>query len=259
MRRASVWAVAAVVALALALSPLAGAGAGPEPRVAPAPMAPTAEPEAAGRQLFVTGCSSCHGLDGRGTDRGPTLERAGAASAHYYLSTGRMPLADDSQPSRKDPAYSPEEIDLLVDYVASIGEGPPIPEVDPAKGDLAEGGVLFRAECAACHAAAGIGGALSYGGYAPSLHDADPRQIASAVRVGPGNMPDFGPEVFDEHEVDSLVRYVRFLRHAPNPGGARLGGAGPIPEGFVGWLFGIGALVAVTLWIGTGRRGKGRV
>ena len=143
--------------------------------------------------------------------------------------------------------------------MASLGEGPPVPEVDPSKGDLAHGGVLFRAECAACHSAAGIGGALSYGGSAPSLHSAEPRQIAAAIRVGPGNMPAFGPETFDQHEVDALVRYVQFLQDAPNPGGARLGGAGPIPEGFVGWLFGIGLLIAVTVWIGTGRPGKGRV
>ena len=242
------WATASVVALALSLWPVAGSPATAHERAVPA-----AEPEEAGRQLYVTGCSSCHGLDGKGTDRGPTLERAGAGSAYYYLSTGRMPLADDRQPRRKEPAYSPEQIELLTAYVASLGEGPPVPEVDPNEGELAHGGVLFRANCAACHSAAGIGGALSYGGSAPSLHPSEPRQIAAAIRVGPGNMPAFGPEVFDDKEVASLVRYTRFLREAPNPDGARLGGAGPIPEGFVGWLFGLGALVAATVWIGTGR------
>lgn len=262
MTRPGAWAAASAVVLALALSPLAGSGARAQaplvPHVEPAGSGGMAQPEEVGRQLYITGCSSCHGLDGRGTDRGPTLEDAGAASAYYYLSTGRMPLADDSQPTRKEPAFSPEQIELLTEYVASIGEGPAIPEIDPSKGDLAQGGVLFRADCAACHSAAGIGGALSYGGAAPSVHSAEPEQIAAAVRVGPGNMPAFGPETLDQHELDSLVRYVRYLREPPNPGGARLGGAGPIPEGFVGWLFGMGALIAVTVWIGTGRPGKGR-
>jgi len=237
--------------LALALGPLVGPGGRAEAR-------PTTAAEAdEGRQLFVTGCSSCHGLDGRGTDRGPTLERSGAAAAYYYLSTGRMPLADDAQPSRKEPTYSPEEIERLTAYVASLGEGPPVPEVDPLHGDLAKGGVLYRANCAGCHSAAGIGGALSYGGYAPSLSAADPKQIAAAVRVGPGEMPLFGPEVFDEEEVASLVRYVRFLQEAPTPGGGRLGGAGAIPEGFVGWVFGMGACLAATFWIGAKRAGRG--
>lgn len=249
--------MASVVALAVALWPVLGAGAGPEPPRLPAQAQAQAQ-ESEGRQLFVTGCSSCHGLDGRGTDRGPTLERSGAAAADYYLSTGRMPLADDGQPTRKDPAYSPEEIELLTAYVASLGEGPPIPEVDPSAGHLAEGGVLYRASCAACHSAAGIGGALSYGGFAPSLQSSEPRQIAAAVRVGPGNMPLFDEAVFDEEELASLVRYVRFLQAAPTPGGARLGGAGPIPEGFVGWVFGMGALVAATAWVGTRRAARKR-
>ena len=253
MRRPGAWAVVSVIALALAMWPVLGAGARAE-----VALAPRAEPAESGRQMYVTGCSSCHGLEGRGTDRGPTLERSGEAAAYYYLSTGRMPLAADGQPARKEPVYTPEQIDVLTEYVASLGEGPPLPEVDPDHGDLAKGGVLFRANCAGCHAAAGIGGALSYGGYAPSLHPSEPQQVAAAIRVGPGNMPGFGEETFDEEEVAALVRYVRFLQDAPNPGGARLGGAGPIPEGFVGWVFGMGALIAATAWIGTRRTGRGR-
>ncbi len=251
MRRPVLWAVGSALALALALWPVLGAGAQVRQQ---GPVAPAE----AGRQLFVTGCSSCHGLDGRGTDRGPTLERSGAAAAYYYLSTGRMPLAADDQPTRKDPAYGPEEIELLTAYVASLGDGPPVPEVDPSTGDLAQGGVIYRSQCAACHSAAGIGGALSYGGYAPPLTEAKARQIAAAVRVGPGNMPLFGPEILDDEEVASLVRYVEFLQEAPTPGGGRLGGAGAVAEGFVGWVFGMGACLAATVWIGAKRAGRRR-
>jgi len=249
MSRAAVWAVGSVMLLALALSPMLDAGAG-----AAAPAGFRDAPDQTGRELFLTGCSSCHGIDGRGTNRGPTLERSGAASAYYYLSTGRMPLASDDQPKRKDPKYTPEQIELLTAYVASLGDGPAVPKIDPASGDLAEGGVLFRADCAGCHSAAGIGGALSYGGYAPPLSEAEPAQIASAVRVGPGEMPLFGPEILKDQEVASLVRYVRFLQRAPTPGGGRLGGAGAIPEGFVGWVFGMGACIAGTVWIGAKRK-----
>ena len=253
MSRLSAWAVTSVILLALAMWPMLNAGAAAEPRPGSA-----VGPAEAGRQLFVTGCSSCHGLDGRGTNRGPTLERSGAAAAYYYLSTGRMPLAADDQPKRKDPAYSPDQVELLTSYVASLGEGPAVPEIDSSAGDLAKGGVLYRASCAACHSAAGIGGALSYGGYAPPLTEAEPKQIAAAVRVGPGNMPLFGPETLSDEEVASVVRYVRFLQKAPTPGGGRLGGAGAIPEGFVGWVFGMGACLAATVWIGAKRTMRGR-
>jgi ubiquinol-cytochrome c reductase cytochrome c subunit len=205
-------------------------------------------------QLYVTGCSSCHGIEGEGTEQAPSLENAGEAGTYYYLETGRMPMTDvNSQPRRKDPAYSPEEIELLVEYVAAFGDGPPIPDIDVEDGDLAEGGELFRENCAPCHAAAGIGGALSYGRAAPGLHESDPEVIASAMRYGPGQMPRFDEEVFDDEEVASIVRYARYLDSPETPGGAPLGGAGPIPEGFVAWVLGIGSLLLAVFWIGRTR------
>jgi ubiquinol-cytochrome c reductase cytochrome c subunit len=226
--------------------------------------APRGQPEptddeqvAAGRELFLTGCASCHGADGEGVIvegdvRGPSLVESGAAGAYYYLSTGRMPLADsDDQPVRKPPAYSPEEIDALVAYVASLDDGPEIPDVDIAQGDLAAGGEIFRANCQACHSASGSGGALSYGRAAPPLSDATPKQIGSAVRIGPGQMPVFGPDVIDEQQLNDLARYVVYLKDPADPGGLPIGRTGPIPEGFVAWLIGLVALLVLVAWIGT--------
>ena len=208
-----------------------------------------------GRELFLTGCSSCHGVEGGGSDRGPSLVRSGEAAAYYYLSTGRMPLANtEEQPRRKDPAYDDREIDALVAYVASLGEGPAIPAVDVATGDLARGGEIYRESCAPCHSAGAIGGALSYGRAAPTLRPAEPLQIAAAVRVGPGQMPVFDREAISQDELDDLVRYVRFLDDPEDRGGVSLGNAGPIPEGAVAWLFGMGLLVVATLWIGKRQR-----
>src|SRR5262245_58205015 len=48
---------------------------------------------AAGRALYQTGCSSCHGEDATGTDDVPSLVGVGAAAADFQLRTGRMPLA----------------------------------------------------------------------------------------------------------------------------------------------------------------------
>jgi ubiquinol-cytochrome c reductase cytochrome c subunit len=209
----------------------------------------------AARQLYLTGCSSCHGASGEGTAQGPSLLRSGGAAAYYYLATGRMPLTDPAQqPDRKESPYTPEQIALLVEYVASLGDGPPVPDVDLAAGDLSRGGVLYRANCAPCHTASAIGGALSYGRAAPSLHHADPLVVASAMLVGPGQMPVFRPPIFDEDEVASIVRYVTYLEDPASPGGLPIGGAGPVPEGFVAWAVGIGGLMLATLWIGTRMR-----
>jgi len=213
---------------------------------------------AEGRQLFATGCVTCHGADGEGVEivdgsaGGPSLVDAGEAGAYYYLSTGRMPLnSPGEQPTRNQPAYSPDQIDALVAYVASLGDGPALPDVDLSDADLANGGLLYRANCQACHSASGSGGALSYGRAAPGLADATPSQVGAAVRTGPGQMPVFGPEIVSADDLNDLALYVRYLKSPEDPGGLPIGRTGPIPEGFVAWLVGIGALLALVFWIGT--------
>lgn len=211
---------------------------------------------AEGQALFEVGCVSCHGVGGVGAPNGPPLLDAGAASADFYLTTGRMPHAGDrnDQAIRKPPAYRPEQIKELVAYVASLGGGGlPIPDVDIEAADLQEGGVLYRANCAACHSATGAGGALSLGQYAPSLDQATPVQTYEAMLVGPGLMPIFGEGSFTEEEYNSVVRYVERLQNQRDPGGLALGRAGPIPEGFVAIVIGAGAVVLAAFLIG-GRR-----
>lgn len=227
----------------------------------------------AGRELYVTGCASCHGVDGEGVRitepadgigaeiidtaagkgelRGPSLQDAGAAGAYYYLSTGRMPLGNsDEQPVRKTRAYTAEQIDALVEYVASLGDGPELPDVSIDDADVAEGGVVYRANCQACHSAFGSGGALSYGRAAPNLHSSSPAEVAAAVRTGPGQMPVFGPGAIDDETLSDVAAYVELLRSPPNEGGLQIGRNGPVPEGFVIWLIGIGGMLLVTAWIG---------
>jgi ubiquinol-cytochrome c reductase cytochrome c subunit len=213
---------------------------------------------AEGQELYETGCASCHGFQGEGLEapdgslRGPSLRRSGEAGAYYYLSTGRMPLANsEDQPTRKERAYDDEEIEALVAYVGSLGNGPEIPDVDITDADLAAGGEIYRANCQACHSASGSGGALSYGRAAPRLADATPTQVGAAVRIGPGQMPVFGPETITDDELDDLAAYVEYLRSPEDPGGLPIGRTGPIPEGFVAWIVGMGALVALVAWIGT--------
>ena len=63
---------------------------------------------AEGKQLFLKGCSSCHGLNAEGQDIAPSLIGVGAASVDFQVGTGRMPMADMSQQAmRKPTVYSP--------------------------------------------------------------------------------------------------------------------------------------------------------
>ncbi len=204
----------------------------------------------AGEELFLTSCVNCHGVGGVGTPGYPSLVGVGAAGADFYLRTGRMPLAFPGvQPPEKPPAFTDDQIVALVAYVASLGDGPAVPDVDATRGDLSEGASLFLANCAACHNAAAAGGALSYGRHAPDLQSVRPTQIGEAVRVGPGDMPVFGPRTLSDDQIDSIARYVEYLHEPENPGGLRIGSLGPVPEGFVAWLVGLSALVIVARWI----------
>lgn len=206
-------------------------------------------------ELFARDCSGCHGVDGSGTGDGPSLFGAGEAAAHFYLTTGRMPLpSPNSEVRRRDVTYSAEELDVLIEYVGSLGEGPSIPTVDIGEGSLSDGMHLFTQNCSACHSSAGVGGALTSGIEVPSLRQATPIQVVEAMRLGPGNMPLFGPETFDEFEVNSIARYVNSLSDLEDRGGAPLGHIGPIAEGFIAWAIGLGALIIIVMFIEGARR-----
>lgn len=232
-------------------------GAAPPPgRAAPAATAVGAAAPAGeiayGRQLYLVRCSSCHGLDAQGVPGvAPELTDAGEASADFYLSTGRMPLADPrQQPTRHRPAYPKDQIAAMVAYIGSLGSGPPIPTL-PAVSDLAQGFSLYSINCAECHSAAGAGGALGYGDVVPSLVHATPLDVAEAVRIGPDPMPVFGPDTLSDRQVGDIAAYVQYLHHPDDPGGLGLGHLGPIPEGFVGWVVGMGLLLLAARLIGT--------
>lgn len=205
-----------------------------------------------GRELYERRCASCHGPDGAGREGlGPSLTGAGAAAADYQLRTGRMPLQNpQAQAVRKPSVFSEEETRLLVSFVASLGEGPPIPSVDPGAGDLSSGQSLFIANCAACHGAGGNGGAVGNNAAAPSLYASEPQTMAEAMVSGPGQMPVFG---FSEQERNDIIAFISYLQTSEAPGGIDIGGTGPVPEGFVGWFFGLTGLVMVlVLLVGTG-------
>ncbi len=204
-----------------------------------------------GRDLFLSGCSTCHGLNLEGGSGGPSLIGVGASSVIFQVESGRMPLnAGLQQAPRKKVRYSLEQIDALAAYVQDNGGGPQLPQGSLSDGDLQLGGALFRTNCASCHNFAGSGGALSYGKYAPELEPASARVIWTAMQSGPESMPRYGDNQLTIEEKRAITTYVEYITASSDPGGAGLGRLGPISEGLVIWLAGITALVALTLWIG---------
>jgi ubiquinol-cytochrome c reductase cytochrome c subunit len=206
-----------------------------------------------GRQLFLQGCSSCHGLNAEGGETAPSLIGVGAAAVDFQVGTGRMPLAQHgAQAPQKAVRYTDAQIEQLAAYVASLAPGPPIPtDLDYQSADVAFGGALFRTNCSQCHNFAGSGGALTYGKYAPSLSHATPKQIYEAMITGPESMPVFGDHEISPDQKLAIIKYIKTIQTEPNPGGAGLGRVGPVSETVIAWLVGIGLLVVVTMWIGS--------
>ena len=220
-------------------------------------------PRQLGEQLYAGNCSSCHGIDGRGVGSrapqrgaggiqglGPSLRGVGALAGDFYLRTGYMPLGDvHEQPSRSRPKFSDREIRALVDYIDSLGDGPPIPHPAPEDGSLAEGLNLFTEHCAGCHQVVAQGG-IATGVRVPPLEDSTATQIAQAVRIGPYVMPRFSKRDISDAELDSIVRYVLYTKHPDDRGGWGIGNIGPVSEGLVTWFIAATLFLAFCMAIG---------
>ncbi|HEV8425504.1 MAG TPA: c-type cytochrome [Actinomycetes bacterium] len=263
MRRTAIL-LAGIAVLALLLTPATGTATSRGAGVA-AQQQPSDSPalHARGLQLYQNACASCHGPNPNGPSyypRVPALkDTGGAAAVDWALRTGRMPWKDNKGPAieRGEPRFNEEDIRALVVYIGTAVGDAQLPQVDPAQGDLQRGRDLYGQACAACHGMNGAGAALGGENIAVSLQNVEPQDVAEAIKIGPGQMPvgggltdyEFGTASSTE-EVNDIARYVESLRTDPyNKGGAPIGGKGPVPEGFVAWVIGLGVLVLAARWI----------
>jgi ubiquinol-cytochrome c reductase cytochrome c subunit len=185
-------------------------------------------------------------------NKGPSLLGTGGAATYFQVGTGRMPLVGQGPDAqRKESIYTDAQVRQLAAYVQSVGGGTAIP-TGPLRDDaqLAEGGELFRLNCASCHNFAGKGAPLSAGKYAPSLNKATDLQIATAMLSGPENMPVFNDNQLTPTQKHEIISYIQTLKASRDPGGSGLDRVGPVTEGLVIWVVGIGAMMLVILWIG---------
>jgi len=71
------------------------------------------------------------------------------------------------------------------------------------------------------------------------------------MRIGPGAMPAFGYQQISWADAVSLARYVEYLQEPQDEGGFGLSHVGPLIEGFVAILVGLGLIVLLTRFLGT--------
>ena len=246
---------AAVIVIAAGLALTGGGYAATTAAVAEtaAPAAADAAQLDTGHKLFLANCASCHGKNAEGTANAPSLIGVGAASVEFQVDSGRMPAqASGPQIQKKYPQFTADQIDAMAAWVATLAPGPAIPteEQIAANGDATRGGELFRINCAMCHNAVGAGGALTEGKYAPSLVGVPADHIYEAMLTGPQNMPVFNDANLSPTDKKDIITYLKYVETNPSAGGYELGNLGPVAEGLFIWIFGLGLIVAITIWLG---------
>ncbi len=206
-----------------------------------------------GHKLFLANCASCHGKNAEGTANAPSLIGVGAAAAEFQVATGRMPgQASGPQLMVKPSQFTEEQTKALAAYVGSLAPGPAIPteaQLAP-NGDATRGGELFRINCAMCHNAVGAGGALTEGKYAPALTQTKAIHIYEAMLSGPQNMPVFNDANLTPTDKKDIITYLTYVQKNPSAGGYELGNLGPVVEGLFIWIFALGFIIAITIWLG---------
>lgn len=226
-----------------------------------------------GNNLYQENCARCHGGTGLGVvsdeaAAGPPLINVGAASVDFMVASGRMPAESQYDSlQRRDPAFDDTERAALVAYITQLPipdtmtdeeieaagiplePGPGIPDIRGWEdADLGLGRALFTTNCAACHGPTAAGIAVGRDDVSSNLEGVPPLQIAEAIRSGPGVMPVFGDEVLPQEELEAVVHWVINLPERQSPGGLAVGRSGPVSEGMIAWVLGMGLLgVAVYL------------
>ena len=154
---------------------------------------------------------------------------------------------------RKPPRLSDKQALEVAAYINSLDPSVPAVPTPNLKGaDVADGASLFALNCAACHTITGAGDALAFGTNAPTLQNRQitAQQVVEAMRTGPANMPRFSGNLTDAQVRDVVAYVTEKIQHPQNPGGFALGGVGPVAEGFVALLIGVGGLALICFWIG---------
>jgi putative heme-binding domain-containing protein len=130
-----------------------------------------------GRSAFNSSCAGCHGLDGRGSDKGANI--AGNAKVRHLSDAQVSEIISNGVPGTGMPAFnnlSAHQIGSLVRYLRML-QGKLDARTLP--GDATRGKEIFfgKGECSTCHTISGEGGFLG-----PDLSAYGSAMSAKAIR-----------------------------------------------------------------------------
>ncbi|GAB4349870.1 MAG: hypothetical protein Kow0099_33120 [Candidatus Abyssubacteria bacterium] len=175
-----------------------------------------------GEAVFADSCSTCHGAEGQGNLAVNLVNPAflAAASERFMAAAvkyGRCIPPEGSPQGVTAPVVTDQQLSDAIHYIRErLGLGFQQPPGRRARGDSANGQMLFNAMCAGCH---GINGR---GGSSPELTNpallavsTDGYLQASILRGRPSaGMPAFGKDnvayrKLTAEEVNNIVKYLR--------------------------------------------------
>jgi ubiquinol-cytochrome c reductase cytochrome c subunit len=175
-----------------------------------------------GGQLYAQFCAQCHASDGTGAEvpgtgrKAPALAGRPDVTAAYVdlvMRTGRMPPPGDpfdNQP--REVVFDDRQREAVVAYTMqqfSLEED----RVQVPEGDGSRGQQVYAENCAACHGSTGQGGVAGAGAWTPNVNQYDAVTLAEAIRVGPFEMPAFGPEQITDQEIGDIAAFLEEVRN----------------------------------------------
>lgn len=215
--------------------------------------APEDASAALGAELYAVNCAQCHGSAGQGgvTQQGqpvPALVGRDEVTLGYIdlvLQTGRMPpnptAPFDNQ--YRNVIFDESERAALMAFAAeALGIEGRVEEV--GEGVAGRGQDVYAANCAACHGATGDGGVAGGGAWTPNVNQYAPETIAQAIRIGPFEMPAFGPDQISDQQ---LADVAAFLEEVNAEEGTPLGLVELNPVYVSGFVAALAALLLLVL------------
>ncbi len=161
-----------------------------------------------GKQVWAENCGGCHGLDGRGGERGPNIATNPEIAS---FSDGELShIVHDGSPNMAMPALgrtlSDAQIAAVVKHLRTLQGGQ---RASALPGDPKAGEALYfgKAECSSCHMIGGLGGFLG-----PDLSDVASTRPAEEIReeiVHPQPDPRAKTAIVvthDEHKYLGIIR-----------------------------------------------------
>jgi cytochrome c oxidase cbb3-type subunit III len=160
---------------------------------------------APGQRTFNSNCAGCHGLDGRGGDKGPNIAGGGLSDAQVsaIISKGK---AGTSMPAFS--SLNERQIRAIIGYLRIL-QGKL--EARTLPGDPRRGKAIFfgKGECSSCHTISGEGGFLgpdlsAYGSERPAKVIRD--EISKAERVPPSGYRSALITTRDGSRLEGVIR-----------------------------------------------------